>query len=215
MIAEHGAWAVGGIFKPEAEELRRIAYGLYGKIDAKERSVIGLRPIFEEWGGVRFDMALPIVPQLSRAALLISQKFCSVVGGDWQQHMDVSFFRLLMPGHSVSWHCDAEAATSFDLATECVTLWMPLEKVGVGKAPSLEFVSRSHHIMRRRDDLRTVRHRSDDFVAGIEGERFVPALNLGDVVMFDHLMLHRTEQSRGQKSRLSAELRFTKIPSVT
>ena len=61
MLADCGAWVVGGIFKPEAARLRVIALDLYKRIDDRERSTAGLRPIFEEWGGIRFDMALSIV----------------------------------------------------------------------------------------------------------------------------------------------------------
>jgi hypothetical protein len=110
----------------------------------------------------------------------------------------------------VPWHRDAHAVQTADLGN-CVNCWVPVHAVG-SERPSLQIVVGSHHMMKRRaidysvneyhsdDDLRKV-YRMDDICTVV--------LNPGDVLIFDHHTLHRTQpMGDAYPIRISGEFRF-------
>jgi len=114
---------------------------------------------------------------------------------------------------SMPWHVDAEAANTIR-QDPCVNFWMPFAPVGNGRSPTLEFVLRSAPTMRRvparRPSAETFRY--DEWVKTHLGHcrRIIPVLEPGDVALFDHYTMHRTERVTGRYPvpRISAEIRF-------
>jgi hypothetical protein len=110
----------------------------------------------------------------------------------------------------VTWHRDAHAVQTAGLGN-CVNCWVPVHAVG-SERPSLQIVVGSHHMMKRRaidysvndnprdDDLRQV-YRMDDICTAV--------LNPGDVLIFGHHTLHRTQpMGDAYPIRISGEFRF-------
>lgn len=91
----------------------------------------------------------------------------------------------------------------------CVNAWLPLDPVGDGDLPSLEMLVDSNRTMAEAAPLLDkVWYRDDEWVASVPGYLLVPQLAPGDLFLFDHLTLHRTEVLPERRPRLSCELRF-------
>ncbi len=207
-LGEDGFVIVDSGIKEEAEALRLIAIDLYRRLDDNEPDVDELVGPFRAWGGVEFAKALKHATGLEEAATAVDAKFPSLAGGHWEHMRNITFFRRIAKGQQgVTWHIDAEAASTTRYHHDCATLWFPLEQVG-GDRPSLELVRGSHKLMRRRGDIKRPQHRSDEFVSTIPGERVAPSLDIGGAIVFDHYTLHRTQQIQAKVTRLSAEFRF-------
>ncbi len=118
---------------------------------------------------------------------------------------------------SMPWHVDAEAANTIR-QDPCVNFWVPFAPVGNGRSPTLEFVLGSASTMRslpaRRPSGETFRY--DQWVQMHLGHcrRIMPTLEPGDVALFDHYTMHRTERVSGRfpVPRISAEIRFQCYP---
>jgi ectoine hydroxylase-related dioxygenase (phytanoyl-CoA dioxygenase family) len=110
----------------------------------------------------------------------------------------------------VAWHIDADGATIFRIAASVINIWLPLDAVG-RDLPSLEIVPRSHAAMR---DIAMLagnnRSRDDAFVGGI-GDPVTPQLELGDALIFDQFVLHRTQNVGSMDAvRTACEFRFVR-----
>ena len=113
---------------------------------------------------------------------------------------------------SMPWHVDAEAANTVR-QDPCFNFWVPFAPVGNGRSPTLEFVLGSASTMRRqpaRPSGETFRY--DQWVQMRLGHcrRIMPILEPGDVALFDHYTMHRTERVSGRYPvpRISAEIRL-------
>jgi hypothetical protein len=111
----------------------------------------------------------------------------------------------------LGWHTDADAAgcAQYD---PCFNIWVPLASVGK-TLPSLELIPKSDARMRgvpfTTNSSKTIpdEWRKEAFPAVTP---LCPRLDPGDVLVFSHYVLHRTQPMSGQiGSRMSGEFRFT------
>lgn len=118
------------------------------------------------------------------------------------------------PNSYVTWHRDIHAVGTEE-AGECFNAWIPLCSVGTN-VPSLDLRPGSHRLYRSipvpdqttRDVEAEIR--SDEVIGNDSYETAV--LNVGDVLLFDHQLIHRTQRVDNQaRDRMSAELRFSYV----
>jgi hypothetical protein len=218
-LATEGATIVRGLLAPDdAANLRRTVDEIYAVMDSSEHfpnRLLGVN--FRVWDGVWLK-ALPaflrqVRPDLAeryeQSLRLVQSQIERSLGTKWRYFPKRSYFRRNRgSGTRVQWHVDADAATIFRVAASAINVWMPLDAVGTD-LPSLEIVPRSHTAMRRVAMLAGKdRHRDDAFVSTL-GPSSIPQLQLGDALVFDQFVLHRT-QAVGTKDavRKACEIRF-------
>ena len=131
-----------------------------------------------------------------------------MLGPKWRYFPKRSYFRRNRgSGTRVEWHADADGATIFRVAASAINVWMPLDAVGTD-LPSLEIVPRSHTAMRRVAMLTGKdRHRDEAFVRAL-GPSSIPQLQLGDALIFDQFVLHRTQSRRREATRFEKPASF-------
>ena len=91
---------------------------------------------------------------------------------------------------------------------------MPLDAVGTD-LPSLDFVPRSHAVMRKVPLLTGKDKYRDDAFVGTIGTPETPQLAIGDAQIFDQFVLHRTQQADSADAvRTACEFRRQEIRRV-
>jgi hypothetical protein len=106
----------------------------------------------------------------------------------------------------VVWHRDAHAVKTNDDG-DCFNCWVPVDSVGVDR-PSLQISCGSH----RDWSIRPVDYASldnpthDEVVANYPIETAM--LDPGDILIFSHFTLHRTQPMEESHGRISGEYRF-------
>jgi len=115
----------------------------------------------------------------------------------------------------VPWHFDAGAAGTAEW-DPCFNVWMPLVPVGT-ICPTLEFLPRSSFHVRsgRFTTTPDVGFPDEAWVSSILSDdlRLAPILRPGDIAIFDHWTLHRTQPlAWALRTRTSAEIRFSDQP---
>jgi hypothetical protein len=105
----------------------------------------------------------------------------------------------------VPWHRDAAAVKTLEDANNCANFWMPLDEVGVVR-PSLQIAVGSA------TDWQSRPVEDSDHEAPQDVERnysiATAMLEPGDLLIFNHHTLHRTQPMQNGSSRLSGEFRF-------
>ncbi len=134
-------------------------------------------------------------------------------GAAYHIQPQISFFRRCQNNAkgSVGWHCDAEAASTIKVGTDCITAWLPLDPVG-RELPSLEMIVGSHNIMSKRppNDYDGF-HRANAWVSELPGTHIVPVIEImGHAMIFSQFTLHRTQPLDASVQRRSCEFRFVK-----
>ena len=200
----------------DAETCLDAARAMYASVEARrayppataaERE---LRVSIDLWGGMRlFDLiAFCRDNRIVDGIALIAGALSLAAGKIAWEH---SFVRRLTPEKpaGVSWHCDAEAASTMLLPDweRYISLWVPLVPVGVDGSPSLEVIVGSNAVMRA-ETLTPKEHRDAAWVDQFGLDRLCPQLNPGGVAAFDQLTLHRTQQARVDRERITMEVRF-------
>jgi hypothetical protein len=114
----------------------------------------------------------------------------------------------------VTWHRDSHAVRTAEFA-ECLNCWIPLQAVGIDR-PSLQIVLGSNKTLQDRPvDYEADETSTDDQVRTDfdNAEICTAILDPGDILLFGHHTLHRTQQMTEESpSRISAELRFAGNP---
>ncbi len=206
-----------------ADKLRRVADSFFATIIDEPKSprvtkesllVSQLKRDIGSWGGIQLDLAQGLISSVNFVTVheAINARVRELFGQEWQPALHKSFFRRLpATGVTVPWHIDIEAASTASVGKRCINVWMPFTPVGK-TAPGLEFILGSHHLTMAAPlavDAATQHapaHRDDAAVAAMPGERWTPELKLGDALVFDEYMLHRTQKLAG--ARTSCEMRF-------
>jgi hypothetical protein len=225
-LATDGATIVRGFLAPDdAANLRRTVAEIYAVMDSSESfpsRLLGNN--FRVWDGVWLK-ALPAFLRLARPDLaeryerslrLVESQVKRVLGPEWRYFPKRSYFRRQRGmGKRVGWHVDADGATIFRIAASVINVWLPLDAVGTD-LPSLEIVPRSHIVMRGVPMLTGNNRSRDDAFVGALGPSSVSQLELGDALIFDQFVLHRT-QNVGAKDalRTACEFRFVRRSSPT
>ena len=168
------------------------------------------------WGGMSLDDMLGCMAEPEALSEIVDRLVDMMPDAELIRAFSV-VRRRVKHRTSMPWHVDAEAANTIR-QDPCVNFWVPFAPVGNGRSPTLEFVLRSSPTMRkipkRRPAGETFRY--DEWVKAHLGERqrFIPALEPGDVALFDHYTMHRTERVTGRfpVPRISAEIRFQYMP---
>jgi hypothetical protein len=209
----------------DATSLRRTVEEIYAVMDSCEcfsNKLLGNN--FRVWDGVWLN-ALPAFLRQARPDLaeryeqslrLVESQIKHVVGRGWRYFSKRSYFRRQRGmGKKVGWHADADGATIFRIAASTINVWMPLDAVGKD-LPSLEIVPRSHIVLRGVPMLTgNNRSRDDAFVGGL-GPSSVPQLELGDALIFDQFILHRTQNVGAEDAlRMACEFRFVRRSAPT
>jgi hypothetical protein len=125
---------------------------------------------------------------------------------------ECSFRRHRQPTHYIGWHTDAAAAGSAHY-DPCFNMWLPLTPVG-RTLPSLEIIPSSENLMRLAPQVEN-NIWPDGWRAAVFSSWRIrcPKLDPGDVVVFSHYCLHRTQPLKDQRgTRISGEFRFTMRP---
>lgn len=115
---------------------------------------------------------------------------------------------------TVPWHRDWTFASPAGYQ-ESMNCWVPLVEVG-SSAPSLDFVLGSHVYMAGQpDETYGITSISEPwFEAHLTAyEQSTPSCNPGDIVVFDHQVVHRTQSLnyQFQQDRFSMELRWAPV----
>lgn len=162
---------------------------------------------YDGWDGLQLDTVRNLLARDEALEAAIDTAAAIVPNLTFQP--EVSFFRRSGRAESVvRWHCDAEAVGTARFE-DCVNAWLPLDPVGDGSFPSLEVLVDSNRTMAEAaPPPDNAWYRDDEWVASVPGYRLVPQLVPGDLFLFDHLTLHRTEVLPERRPRLSCELRF-------
>jgi hypothetical protein len=223
-LAANGAAIVRGFLSPDAAaDLRRTAAEVYALMGACERFPDKrLGENFRVWDGVWLK-ALPAFLRRTRPDLadryaqslrLVDAQLKRALGRQWRYFPKRSYFRRHVGmGKKVAWHVDADGATIFRVAASSVNVWMPLDPVG-SELPSLEIVPRSHAVMSRVAMLAGNNRSRDDAFVSTLGATSTPQLDVGDVLIFDQFLLHRTQNVGAENAvRTACEFRFVR-PSL-
>jgi len=226
-LATDGVTVVRGFLAPDdAADLRRTVYEVYALLTSSQHVPNRrLATNFRVWDGVWLK-ALPtflrrdrpdLADHYERARRLVEAQVKRTLGNEWRFFPKRSYFRRhLGMGKKVGWHIDADGATIFKVAASVINVWLPLEAVG-GDLPSLEVVPRSHTIMRGVPMLTGAHRARDDAFVSAAGESSSPQLQLGDALIFDQFLLHRTQNAGSSDAvRTSCEFRFVRrsVPSL-
>jgi hypothetical protein len=225
-LAANGATIVRGFLSPEdAADLRRTVTDIYTFMSSG--ATVSHRMLayhFNLWRGVwlrhlppflrkaRPDLAQAYEQSLSRVEAQVKRRF----GADWRFFPKRSYFRRHVGMvYKVPWHIDADAASIYRVAGEAINVWMPLDTVGTD-LPSLDYVPRSHAVMRAVPMLTgNDKYRDDAFVSGV-GTPATAQLDVGDALIFDQFTLHRTQQTGSEKTvRTACEFRFVRHAAPT
>jgi hypothetical protein len=92
---------------------------------------------------------------------------------------------------------------------------MPLDAVGTD-LPSLEVVPRSHIALRRVPMLTGNNRSRDDAFVGALGPSSIPQLEVGDALIFDQFVMHRTQNVGADNAiRMACEFRFVRRSAPT
>jgi hypothetical protein len=163
------------------------------------------------WGGMSIDEMLNCMADPGALCGILDRLAAYVPGASLLRSLSV-IRRRVKHRTSMPWHVDAEAAST-RAHDPCVNFWVPFAPVGGGRSPTLEFLLGSAPTMRAYQARRTGEtFRLDQWVEMRLGgcRRIVPLLEPGDVVLFDHYTMHRTERVTGLKPvpRITAEVRF-------
>jgi Phytanoyl-CoA dioxygenase (PhyH) len=225
-LAADGATIVRGFLSPEdAADLRRTVNDIYAFMASRETISHRLLAFhFNLWHGVWLR---PLPKFLRRTSPELQQRYQRALasveaevrrrfGADWRFFPKRSYFRRhIGMVQKVPWHIDADAASIYRVAGSAINVWMPLDTVGTD-LPSLDYVPRSHAVMRTVPMLTgQEKYRDDDFVHGI-GAPATPQLGVGDALVFDQYTLHRTQQVGTDKTvRTACEFRFVRHAAPT
>ena len=225
-LATEGATVVRGFLAPgDAANLRRAVEEIYGVMDSSERFPNKLlENNFRVWDGVWLD-ALPAFLRHARPDLaeryeqslrLVETQVKRVLGPAWRYFPKRSYFRRHRGmGKRVGWHADADGATIFRIAASVVNVWVPLDAVGTD-LPSLEIVPRSHTALRGVPMLTGNNRSRDDAFVGALGPSSIPQLEVGDALIFDQFVLHRTQHVGTEDAlRMACEFGFVRRSAPT
>lgn len=220
-LATNGATIVQGFLSPDdAANLRRTVDDIYTSMDSSrhfKNRLFGEN--FRLWHGVWLQQ-LPIFlrqayPDLEirydQSLRLIHASINRLLDQDWRFFSKRSYFRRHVGvAKQVPWHIDADAASIYRIAGSAINVWLPLDVVGTD-LPSLDIVPQSHAIMRKYPLLvGKDRYRDDAFVTNI-GKPLTPKLQLGDALIFDQFLLHRTQCTGSATTvRTACEFRFVR-----
>ena len=225
-LATEGVTTVRGLLAPgDAANLRRTVEEIYAVMDACERfpnRLLGNN--FRVWDGVWLK-ALPAFLRQARPDLaeryeqslrLVESQIKRVLGPAWRYFPKRSYFRRHRGmGKRVGWHADADGATIFRIAASVINVWVPLDAVGTD-LPSLEVVPRSHIALRGIPMLTGNNRSRDDAFVDALGPSSVPQLELGDALIFDQFVLHRTQHVGAEDAlRMACEFRFVRRSAPT
>lgn len=146
------------------------------------------------------DKAAGVAPLLEATAVSLFGKPVSFVEGK------SAIRRQGASSRPVPWHRDAHAVKTQDDGN-CVNFWVPLDEVGSIR-PSLQIACGSATEWKDRPvDYSEIENPPDEDVAS--GYEVATAfLNPGDVLVFGHHTLHRTQPMANSSIRLSGEFRF-------
>jgi hypothetical protein len=226
-LAIDGATIVRGFLAADdAANMRRTVDEIYAVMDSSERfpnRLLGVN--FRVWDGVWLK-ALPaflcqvrpgLAERYEQSLRLVESQIKRVLGPEWRYFPKRSYFRRQRGmGKKVGWHADADGATIFRIAASVINVWVPLDAVGTD-LPSLEIVPRSHTALRGVAMLAgNNRSRDDAFVSALGVSSSIPQLELGDVLIFDQFLLHRTQHVGAEDAvRTACEFRFVRRSAPT
>ena len=201
--------------------LRREVENIYQQVENNPAHLAKLAHSNEEWGGLN---ARHVIDALSSGILrsslgtLIDPILLALhyLHPEARVIPEFTSFRRVrnIPGFhdtTIHWHTDAEGAAAFRVFEKTWNCWLPLADVG-GRfhAPSLEIVLDSEAAVKA-DGVKQSYDRPDDWVetacAGLP--RVCPELFMGDVIIFQHWLVHRTQRFEpGIPPRIGVEIRF-------
>jgi hypothetical protein len=225
-LSTEGVTTVRELLTPgDATNLRRTVEEIYAVMDACERfpnRLLGNN--FRVWDGVWLK-ALPSFLRQARPDLavryeqslrLVKSQIERVLGPEWRYFPKRSYFRRHRGmGKRVGWHVDADGATIFRIAASAINVWMPLDAVGAD-LPSLEIVPRSHTALRRIPMLTGNNRSRDDAFISTLGPSSIPQLEVGDALIFDQFVMHRTQNVGADDAvRMACEFRFIRRSAPT
>jgi hypothetical protein len=225
-LAADGATIVRGFLSPEdAANLHRTVTDIYAFMSSCGTIPHRLLAFhFNLWHGVWLR---PLPAFLRKAQPELAQRYAQsldrveaqvkgLFGSDWRFFPKRSYFRRhIGMVQKVPWHIDADAASIYRVAGEAINVWMPLDVVGTD-LPSLDYVPRSHAVMRTVPMLAGNDKYRDDAFVGTIGTPATPQLTPGDALIFDQFTLHRTQQTGTEKTvRTACEFRFVRHAAPT
>lgn len=216
-LATHGFTIVrDALDDTQIRNIRRIVGAAYEAADTGRASP-EVRQRVADWGGINvmWMEQAGVSPSRVESILDAMSDIATPIVGRCQVLSQISVFRRhTEPRTYIPWHIDADGAGT--LAYDpCVNFWVPLDPVGVNR-PALELVRRSHIAMRAMQRLDASNaERSDEWVTQCFGQpaKQVAVLDPGDVLIFDHYTLHRTQPMAAQAGpRISGEFRVRLLP---
>jgi hypothetical protein len=225
-LAADGAAVVRGFLSPEdAANLRRTVNEIYDFLGSCEHISNRLLDFhFHLWHGVWLRplptflrKARPDLQQRYEQSLrAVEAQVGRTFGLGWRFFPKRSYFRRHFGlVRKVPWHIDADAASIYRVAGSAINVWMPLDPVGTD-LPSLDFVPRSHNVMRNVPLLAGKDKYRDDAFVGTIGAPSTPQLAVGDALIFDQFVLHRTQDAGSADAvRTACEFRFVRHAAPT
>lgn len=215
-LVEHGALIVRGLISDDA--CRHLIDDIDRAMDAQTEYVDGsgeltdpshfrpfpappeisaLRPWTAEHGAVMLTdspaVFLRTLQILSDTGIVdLARGF---LGAEPVTTMTKSAARRIEAGTGICWHQDGGF-----LGTDCVVLnlWTTLTPCGPGRAPGLELVPRRfREIVPPRPDAEYGWSVGNSLPDDADWTTIDPVLDAGDVILFDHLLLHRTGTGAG------------------
>lgn len=190
------------------ERLRDFATVAYANAERQDGNALA-RESVTTWGGLPLIYVLPS-GELAELLEQIERVACRTIG-QCKVVPEFSLFRR-HAGNSqhLAWHIDADGAATH-AQDPCYNFWVPFCAVG-DQLPSLQFVLGSHRTMRKIPLFSAPQnHRPDKWVQRRFRHRRIvsPRLDVGDVAIFDHYLLHRTQPIQHAGTRVSGEFRLT------
>jgi ectoine hydroxylase-related dioxygenase (phytanoyl-CoA dioxygenase family) len=211
-LRTYGVVILRQLFSPaDMSALRTIAENAYAAVDSNKATGDVIEKV-HAWGGmnVLFLSNAGISEEQITAVLDLITTCAATELGSCRLVPEISLFRRHTEIRThIPWHIDADGAGTRDY-DPCFNVWIPLVAVGRDR-PSLEIVRGSHTTMRDLPLLGgDVRSRSEEWVNKHfpRPARMVAELESGDVLIFDHYVLHRTQPMATQAyPRTSGEFR--------
>lgn len=222
IVVRHGA-----ADRSDVELLKEATDSAYEIVEAARDGVAVLGPQAElvnhiaqstiQWGGMHINQALDIAaaPKASDAFARIvtrAEKIVADLTGRLVTYRDeLSYVRRHNGAAThVPWHFDAGAAGT-EAYDPCFNVWMPFVSVGID-CPTLEFLPRTRKRMSYNDyESSRPGYPTESWLASNTSPSDVLTIrmNPGDILIFDHWTLHRTQPLSSARVRTSAEIRIT------